>query len=176
MPGRAGVEMRVWHVVRIWALLAVAAFAAGCGSDDSAPVLPIAPEGHVVVTEVRFGEYLVLTNTRDTAVDLAGFWLCNSPAYLELAGDLEPGESVRIMAGTLGGLSELGGEVGLFRSAEFAAPDAIVDYVAWGAGADRTPVAVQAGIWPSGRTVEVAGPGIVRTLVSSSPEAWVASE
>lgn len=157
-------------------MVALAALVAGCGSDDPAPDLPIAPEGDVVVTEVRFGEYLVLTNTRDTAVDLAGFWLCNSPAYLELAGDLDSGESVRIMADTLGGLSGLGGEVGLFRSDEFTAPGAIVDYVAWGAGADRTPVAVQAGIWPSGRTVEVAGPGIVRTLVSSSPDAWVASE
>lgn len=172
----AAAKMRVGPRARGSLLLLAATLISACGSGGGASDLPVSPEGNVLVTEIRFGDYLVLTNTRDTPVDLAGHWLCNGPAYLELAGELDAGESVRISAEPLNGLGAVAGELGLFRTREFTAPEAIVDYVTWGTGTERAAVAVQAGIWPAGAAVDVAGPGIVRTTVAPSPDAWMATE
>lgn len=98
------------------------------------------------VTEVDFvAGVATITNIGDESVDLAGHWLCNRPAYVELPGQpLDAGETIEV---SIGGLTQGGGEVGLYTSDSFGNADDLLDYVTWGSGGGRLSVAETAGLW-----------------------------
>jgi hypothetical protein len=170
------------RLVRLLAVLAaLALFVASCGDDgeesepDTGSTLPddsessttaptttaTVPEGGeaitgVSLTEVVFGAdgHVTLTNSSDAEVSVDGLWLCNRPAYTALTGTIAAGGTLEVTASELGGLSVDGGEAALYTAQDFESSDAIIDYVQWGSGGGREGVAVAAGIWDEGGSVE----------------------
>jgi hypothetical protein len=161
------------------AVLALLAAACSSESDDAAatpvasdPTAPsdappttdaASPGGGVTdlaITEVVFGDHVTITNVGTETITIDEVWLCNRPAYTSVAVSLAPGESQPIDAASLGGLGKDAGEVALYTSGSFDDPDAIVDYVGWGGGGGRASVALAAGIWPDGDTLEAPGAAI----------------
>ena len=115
----------------------------------------------IVFNEVQYGnrDLVELYNNGEVMVDLSSYWLCLGPGtYVQIGDitpesgsiDLAPGEFVVLpytMPDTDAGL-------GLYSMNQFANPDAIVDFVQYGAsGSARENVAVQAGIWTTGEFV-----------------------
>ncbi|NER15509.1 hypothetical protein GWK08_18790, partial [Leptobacterium flavescens] len=115
----------------------------------------------VVINEVQYGnrDLVELYNNGDVSVDLSSYWLCLGPGtYVQIgnvtpeSGEIElaPGEFLVLpysMPDDEGGL-------GLYSENQFANPDAIMDFVQWGAGGSaRENVAVAAGIWTAGEFV-----------------------
>ncbi len=148
-------------------VLLLALVAAACGSDDdstativeeseAADTTTVAPDiessspvtagSELRVTEVDFlAGVATITNSGQESVDLTGHWLCNRPAYVELPGQaLAAGEAIEV---SIGGLTQDGGEVGLYTSGNFGNADDLVDYVTWGSGGGRLSVAEAAGLW-----------------------------
>ncbi len=148
-------------------VLLLALVAAACGSDDdststiveeseASESTTVAPDvesslavtagSELRVTEVDFVTGVAaITNTGDESVDLTGHWLCNRPAYVELPDQaLAAGETIEV---SIGGLSQDGGEVGLYTSDSFGSADDLLDYVTWGSGGGRLSVAEAAGLW-----------------------------
>ena len=148
----------------------------GAGSDDSAPddepattapttTATIPPEATEIpdlqIVFVEFGDagYVVIANQGDEPADLDGIQLCQFPTYVDLGtvvdgATIAAGESVQIPAATIGGLRVEGGEAALYAAPDFTNPDAIFGFVQWGTGGERSEVAAEAGIWPSGASVE----------------------
>jgi hypothetical protein len=128
---------------------------------------PPSPSGAVfAITEVAFGTggYVEITNLGDVEASLDGFWLCQQPSYNELAGPVGPGETVRVPAASssYGSLNADGGALGLYTERDFPNPDAIIGYVAWGAsGHGRIGVAVEAGVWTEGSSVDSSGASLI---------------
>lgn len=129
------------------------------------------------MTRVVFepSSYVVITNVGGEPAELGNHWLCIFPGYQQLpAQTLGPGDSVAIGLDTAAppdlvdfvAVFELGpvigipradgGELGLYAAADFGSADAIVDYVEWGfSGHQRSPVAVEAGIWSDGAFIAI---------------------
>ena len=161
-PPRPG-SGRPRHSSAVLLAVLVAVVLAACGGGGPQPDIEVSPAGGVIISEVAFGDYIVLTNTSDTTVNLADHWLCNRPAYLELAGELEPGESVQISGAPLQGLNPAGGELGLYIVNAFNDPRALLDYVTWGDPGPSLTVAVAAGLWTPGDSIQGTGRRIIRT-------------
>ena len=141
------------------------------------PVDP--PSVTLAISEVGFGSagYVEITNISDSTANLDGLWLCQQPAYHELSGTLEPGESVRFDAAdsTLGALNADGGAMGLYTSSDFASSDAIIGYVAWGpSGHGRLGVAIAAEVWTEDSSVDATGASLIGTTEPApiSAEGW----
>lgn len=139
--------------------------------DDAEPVF--------VVSEVQFGEegFIAIRNVGVVSGNLAGFALCNRPAYFQIPDvELDPLDIVWIavgdgsalsagaggvaeiipMNGALGVIDRADGEIGLYRSSAFDNPEAMITYVEWGApGHGRSSVAVEAGLWEEGAFIEI---------------------
>jgi hypothetical protein len=116
----------------------------------------------VAINEVRYdlsqaGDFIELVNLGPGVVDLTAWQLCYAVgAYDPLAsatilgsGDLvlDPGEILTLRSQR--DLTSAQG-LGLYSSAAFSNPDAMVDYVRWGNGngaGDRADIAVAAGLW-----------------------------
>ncbi len=157
-------------------------------------------EAEFAITQVVFGEngYVAITNVGAGAGDVAGFWLCNRPSYVELPSVvLEPGQFVWVATGDgaaldasaagavavtpangrIGRFANTGGEIALYAGNSFADATAIRDFVEWGPPgglprAGRGSVAVEAGIWNAGDIVEVPTDaiGIAATSIPSAGE------
>lgn len=117
------------------------------------------PDLQIVFVEFGDAGYVEISNVGAEAADLNGIQLCQFPTYVDLGTVVEgasipAGESVRVDAATIGGLSADGGEAALYGTAEFTNPDAIFAFVQWGTGGARADVAAEAGIWPAGASVE----------------------
>ena len=117
------------------------------------------PDLQIVFVEFGDAGYVVIANRGDEPADLDGIQLCQFPTYVDLGtvvdgASIPAGESVEIPAATIGGLSVDGGEAALSSAPEVTNPDAIFAFVQWGTGGARSEVAAEAGIWPSGATVE----------------------
>ncbi len=137
------------------------------------------PSVTLAISEVGFGSagYVEITNISDSTANLDGLWLCQQPAYHELSGTLEPGESVRFDAAdsTLGALNPDGGAMGLYTSSDFASSDAIIGYVAWGpSGHGRLGVAITAEVWTEDSSVDATGASLISTTEPApiSAEGW----
>jgi hypothetical protein len=137
------------------------------------------PSATFAISEVGFGSagYVEITNISDAAASLDGLWLCQQPSYHELSGTLEPGESLRLDAADsrYGSLKADGGAMGLYTSAEFGSPDAIIGYVAWGpSGHGRLGVAINAGVWTEDSSVDATGAALISTIEPApvSAEGW----
>ena len=109
---------------------------------------------------VEFGEegFVEIANVGDTDADVNGIQLCQFPTYLDIGpiagGTIPAGESIRVSASGIGGLSADGGEAALYSAPDFTNPEAIFGFVQWGTGGARAEVATEAGIWPAGASIE----------------------
>ncbi len=153
---------------------ALAAGAVGAVAFAASGSLSAQTEPTIAVTEVDLvADTIEITNVGDADVDVNGLILCNFPAYapIEGAATIAPGESIVVDSGALGvELADDQGEMGIYTVADYENPDAILTYVEWGtADHQRSPVAVQAGIWDGG--VVEAG----ERLVSNVDEPTAAS-
>lgn len=153
--------------------------AADTVTSSSSTTTAAIPEGGVSVDGVQLSAVVfgadgavTVTNTGSDEVTLDGFWVCNFPAYVPLTGTLAPDESADVAAADLGGLAVEGGEAALYSSDAFDSPDAMIDYVQWGAGGGRGDVAAAAGLWPDGVTVTPTAELIELFGVPGDPEAW----
>ncbi len=159
----------------IWISLAVLLLTA-CGSgdaeNDTTSPTGGGAVGDIAITGIEFGSHVTLTNLGVDPVSVNGLWLCNRPAYTELAGEIAPGESMDIEASKLGGLAADGAEVGLYSANSFGDPNNMLDYVAWGSGGGRAEVAADAGLWPAGEVVSVSGSGISAENGGTSAADW----
>ena len=114
----------------------------------------------IVLNEIIPGGQVEIKNTGGSTVDISSYWLCNFPTYTQLSSlTLECG-SLNLAAGEIvavSGFSALSagdGEMGLYSSASFSSPAAMVSYLQWGsAGHQRESVAVAAGVWTMGAFV-----------------------
>ncbi len=188
---------RAWALIA-----AVALIAAACGGSDEASdpadpgttapsstdaitattapatIAPIPSGGSSIeglhVDEIVFGAegHVQISNNGDVDISLDGLWLCQFPTYFELSGTLEVDDVILISASDIGGLSSEGGEAAIYTSRDFASSTAIIDYVGWGTGGDRSEVASLAGIWPQGATVSAPDDFIELGGVSGDPESW----
>ncbi len=151
------------------------------GSENGAPVTPVAEVVSIILNEVEFlGDQVELFNNGNVAVDVSDYFLCLAPTTYRRVGDLpsqgnttiEPGEFLVLTydqinngAGRINDTDGTGG-LGLYiDNSDFASADNILDFVQWGsAGAFREQLAVDAGIWTLGDFVEVgsnAGTSII---------------
>jgi hypothetical protein len=127
-----------------------------------------------IIGSVVFGDRgsIEIGNLGPDSGDLTGYWLAIDPFYLELPSTvLAPGTALIVSldpeadptvvfpaAGLLPPMKGGSGEIGLYRNGDFRNPDSIVDYVQWGAAEHvRTGVAVAAGLWPEGETIDMGG-------------------
>ena len=132
---------------------------------------------------VEFGDdgYVEIINTGGDDVTLAGIFICEFPDYADLgdvadAATLAGGDTLRIPASVLGGLSADDGEAALYDGDDFASSDAMLSYVQWGTGGhERASVAVEAGLWPA-EDVFVAPDPAFNSIESggfaADPEGW----
>jgi hypothetical protein len=192
--------MQFRRLLGVAVVVAVVVLATACGDDSGGGAEPAAedpvdsadtvdstsstttaaiPEGGVSIegvqlTAVVFGAEgaVTVTNTAADEAILDGLWLCNSSDCVALAGAVAGDESVDVAAAELGGLAAEGGEAALYSSDAFDSPDAMVDYVRWGAGGGRGDVAAAAGLWPDGVTVTPTAELIELFGVPGDPEAW----
>lgn len=124
------------------------------GGDDGAPV----EKPSLSVTAVSFSTNTVtVRNDGDSDVSLAGYFLCNRPTYIGAPETtIAPGTTADIDVTELD-IRPTGGEFGLYLSADFGSPEAIVSYVQWGQGENgRASVAVEAGLIDEGEFVDNA--------------------
>ena len=179
-------------------LLALVLAAAACSDDDdgggeegddaaaesttTAPTTTATvPEGGeaitgVSLTEVVFGAdgHVTLTNESDAEDTVDGLGLCNRPAHTALTGTIAAGGTLEVPAAELGGLPIEGGEAALYTAEDFDNSEAIIDYVQWGTGGGREAVAVEAGLWVEGGSVEPdpAFGAIERFDIAGGPDGW----
>lgn len=115
------------------------------------------------LVEVRFTENdrIEVQNPTTETVDARDYWFCANNDYRRLGSlpveggrlSIPPGETV-----VLSGLEiDFDSDLALFRVDDFESSAAIVDYVRWGqiVVGGRESVAVQAGIWTAGDSVDV---------------------
>ena len=114
----------------------------------------------IQIVFVEFGDegYVEIANVGDEPATVDGIQFCQFPTYFDLGpvagGPIPAGESIRIQASAVGGLDPAGGEAALYSAPTFEDPTAIFGYVQWGTGGARAGVAVEAGIWADGASVE----------------------
>jgi hypothetical protein len=132
---------------------------------------------------VEFGDdgFVEIINTGADPVTLAGIYICEFPDYADLGdvaeiASLEGGETLRIPAEVLGGLSIDSGETALYDGDDFASSDAMLSYVQWGTGEhERSSVAVDAGLWPAVDVFVVPDPAFTSIEsggFAADPEGW----
>ncbi|MEE8332173.1 MAG: hypothetical protein V3R84_10430 [Acidimicrobiia bacterium] len=166
----------------VFMVVAMAAAACGDSGEESAGAQEpdstnaATAQGSVAdlaITEIVFGDHVTITNLGDAAVSVDGLWLCNRPGYTELpTAAIAAGSSLDIPADALGSLPGGGGEVALYTSNSFGDSSAMLDYVAWGSGGGRASVAEEAGLWPAGDSVDVAGSEIMAATGGAAAGDW----
>jgi len=112
----------------------------------------------IVLNEVQYGsrDLVELYNNGDVAVDLSTYWLCLGPGTYAQIGDLTPESGdIELAPGQFlvlpYSMPDTEAGLGLYSMNQFANPEAIVDFVQYGAsGSAREDVAVTAGIWTAG--------------------------
>ena len=117
-----------------------------------------APVRSIVINEVQYGnrDLIEIYNDGDITVDLSTYWLCLGPGTYVQIGDITPENGTIELAGgeflTLPyTMPDDQGGLGLYTTDEFTNPDALIDFVQWGAaGSAREDIAVMAGIWTAG--------------------------
>ena len=119
------------------------------------------PLRSIVINEVQYGnrDLVELYNNGDVTVDLSSYWLCLGPGTYVQIGNVTPESgNVQLASGEFLVLPYVmpddEGGLGLYSMNQFANPDALMDFVQWGAsGSAREDVAVQAGEWVAGEFV-----------------------
>lgn len=119
--------------------LAVLFLASSVGVAIAAPCLRI--------TEVDVTSQTVTVTNLGDAIQPAGFWLCNFPAYDQVNQSVAAGASLTV---SFTSLATDDGEVGIYSDSSFGSASSMMDYMQYGPGSHtRAGVAVQAGVWGS---------------------------
>jgi len=126
--------------------------------EENVLTLPVELRESIVFNEVQYGErdLVELYNNGDLPVDLSNYWLCLGPGTYQQIGNLEPlSGSVQLEPGAFlvlpYSMPDDQAGLGLYSANQFANPEAIMDFVQYGAsGSAREEVAVAAGIWTAG--------------------------
>ena len=111
-------------------------------------------------------KWVELFNAGDADVDVSSLWLCNFPAYEQIANVTVLSGNTTIPAGgylvvAWDGIGVDDGEMGLYSSNDFGSADSMVDYMQYGsAGHQREGVAVTAGVWDAGGFVPAVTSGM----------------
>lgn len=123
----------------------------------------VAPEPvrSVAINEVQYGDgnLIEIHNNGEVTVDLSSYWLCLGPSTYVQIGSLTPDSgNIQLEAGNFlvlpYDMPDDEGGLGLYSMNQFANPEAISDFVQWGAGGSaRENVAVSAGLWTAGEFV-----------------------
>ncbi|OEK06668.1 spondin domain-containing protein [Roseivirga misakiensis] len=119
------------------------------------------PARSIVISEVQYGNrnLVELYNNGEVTIDLSSYWLCLGPGAYAQIGNLTPEfGSIQVEAGDFVvlpfNMPDDEGGLGLYSMNQFTSPDAIMDFVQWGAtGSARENVAVTAGVWTAGNFV-----------------------
>lgn len=147
------IDERGWRKLAIVIGLAAATMSAALLLMSSPAGAQDKPTLSITAVDATTG-MVTITNHGDADVDPNGVILCNFPAYGPISGAdvIAPGESLTVDSGAAGvALDPSGGEMGLYTESSFESADAMVAYVEWGtSGHERSPVAVEAGLWSSG--------------------------
>jgi hypothetical protein len=127
-------------------------------TDTIPPEATELPDLQIVFVEFGDEGFVEIANVGTEPATVDGIQFCQFPTYFDLGpvagGPIAPGETIRLTASAVGGLDPAGGEAALYASSNFEDPSAILGYVQWGTGGERAGVAVEAGIWAAGATVE----------------------
>ncbi|GEM_PF-2052265 len=126
--------------------------------EENVLTLPVELRESIVFNEVQYGErdLVELYNNGDLPVDLSNYWLCLGPGTYQQIGGLEPvSGSIQLEPGAFlvlpYSMPDDQAGLGLYSVNQFANPEAIMDFVQYGAaGSAREEVAVTAGIWTAG--------------------------
>lgn len=112
----------------------------------------------VSMVEFEGSGFVRLANNGDGDADLTGHWMVQQGKAVDLGvlaeSVIPAGGSIDLPAEGIGGVSADGGEIALFGGTDWDNPDALVAYVQWGSGGSHESVAVAAGLWPEGASVE----------------------
>ncbi len=155
----------------LWVILggALLATAMACSDDggsenDNANDNNNQPPASLQLQEIRFNQNdrIEVRNGSTETIDASSHWFCANRVYRQLSTmtiesgslSLSPGATVILSGLDLANASDLG----LYETDSFASADAIIDYVKWGQSSanDRESVAVTAGIWTVGDSVDVS--------------------
>lgn len=110
----------------------------------------------LVLSEIDPGNYIELYNNTDSPISLvsAPHWLCARPGYVSLASEAAnvtvPARGFAVIPYPVSFTdTDAGGEVVLYKDANFGDPNSVVDFVCWGTNphATRSGEAVCAGKW-----------------------------
>jgi hypothetical protein len=135
------------------------------------------------LTLVEFGAdgFVEFRNNGADDIDLAGVMISSFPDYADLGtivdgGTIAAGATARVPAEHVGGLSVDSGEAALYAEANYGSAEAILSYVQWGHGDHtRSPVAVEAEIWPAADVFVTPDPtfnNIESGGDAADPELW----
>jgi hypothetical protein len=120
-----------------------------------------------------------VTNTGDSDVDPNGLILCNFPAYAGIEGApvIDPGETIMIDSAAHGvALDSAGGEMGIYTAPRVREPRCDDHLCRMGTtGHQRSPVAIQAGVWAEGVAVAVDGVLAASVDAPAGPVDWAAA-
>jgi hypothetical protein len=140
--------MRTLSLVSFLIVFAVNARAA-C---DPALVVPSDGTGiatPVIISEVNPGDYIEFFNPGTSAFNLTGWWMCSPFNYSPAGAIIVPAGGYMTIPWPLGFPdTDAGGEIMLYKSANFGISTDIVDYVCWGASNQfRYNQAIAVGKW-----------------------------
>jgi len=112
----------------------------------------------ISVVDFEGDGFVRLVNVGDSDADLTGHWMVQQGKAVDLGAEIDPvipvGDSLDISGVGVGGVSAEGGEIALFAGGDWDNAESLVAFVQWGSGGTHEAVAVDAGLWPEGVTVE----------------------
>ena len=158
-------------------MIAVALVLASCGGGDDEGTLE---DLQLVGVDFELNS-IIITNEGASDVRTQGLWVYQDGEVSEFnIFTIEPRTEILFNIGDVGELEPSGGEVALYSSDSFSDPNALLEYVAWGAtGHSRIDVAIDAGKWneegpvatdPSTLLIVRADPNL------TGPTAWTTSD
>jgi hypothetical protein len=136
----------------------------------------------ITLNEISVDDKVEIKNNGTMTINISTFYLCDFPAYTQLASltvesgslTLTPGSLVVVSGWTIAGND---GELGLYTTPSYTTASAMMDYVEWGStGHTRSSVAQTAGIWTVGDFVPAftAGQSISYSGTGNTSASWSA--
>ena len=158
-------------------LIAIALVLTSCGGGDEEGTLE---DLQLVGVDFELNS-IIITNEGASDVRTQGLWVYQDGEVSEFnIFTIEPRTEILFNIGDVGELEASGGEVALFTSDTFSDPDALLEYVAWGAtGHSRMDVAIDAGKWNEEGPVETNSDTLLIVRADpnlTGPDAWTTSD
>lgn len=169
-----GITTRTRALILISVLIAVIS---GCSGADATGGL-----GDLQVVGVDYElNSMVITNAGASDVRTEDLWIYQNGDIVEFnIFTIEPRATILFSLRDVGGAEASGGEVALFSGDSFSDPEAMLDYVAWGAsGHEKSPLASEAGLWGPDEYVDVpeGTAGILRAdQAAIGADSWIVAD